>query len=441
MDDIFARCVDVVALAGRRGIGLFQCAEQILGAPPRPALVAWLQRSFSARPTLFTVTDAPETESDAVPRVVAAQCVRERALGYSLLEHAPLRSQSWDILEAVGQAGQQGTLQSDLGPKVGLSPVMVHHYLGALIALRLVARRKVVLTRHHASNIDKPGVRAVESMEEDKEAEKIGIAKKDHARTKGLANSKVSPNVTQTSVIVLARFAQSIDSSNAAEMLSTPAGAVPASSESPKRALFDVDVENRVQRVLEALEDAPGGIIPQRDLKLIAIPDSECPHNSPYSKFVRRRHRIFRVVRAKMLKANLVMVVNRECVDANGKAQGTLPCFALTQPHSPSMETFEPAAQIVTAAVPGDIDVEVDEDNHGQSDDEKTELAKTHPRDLPRPAPRVLFEVDIAEQVYRTLKNSGSRGMSCPDVVSHLDGDTGLTGIEYKRTRHSSESN
>lgn len=426
MDNIFARCADCVALAGQKGIELETSVERVLDAPPRPALVNWLHRSFAARPAQFTVHEGEDGDASKV-RVVASQGVRERAMGFSLLEHAPVQTQSMQILEAVGQAGQAGVLQSELGPKVDLSPVMVHHYLGALVALKLVARRKVVLTSHKAARIDEPGVRSMHASEEG-----------DHPSTEepstaGKPSKKPSGNVTQTAVIVLARFAPHIDTSNAAEKMSTPAGAVPMTNDHPTRAVFNVKAEVRVERVLAALHQSHAGVMPQRDLKLIAIPDNECPKNSPHHKFVRRRHRIFRVVRTRMLKANLVTAVMKECVDIQGKSLGELPCFQLAVPTLASSAVSQPVASVVTAAA-AQGDAEMNEDDEILSEDDEGEIIEGNvTADTPTPA--AVFELDVAEQVYQSLEISGARGMSCPDVVAYLDGDTGQTGIEYKRTR------
>lgn len=375
MDDIFARCVDVIALAGQSGITLSKCVERVTDTP-RPALVLWLYRNCKKRePGLFTVNG--NDSKTAV--IVASRPLRERALGFTSLEHAPLQKEAWRILEAVGQAGRDGALQSQLSKDLHIGAVMLHHYLGSLLALKLVVRRKIVLTS---------------------------------SRKKGKNAPKRKPtafaNVTQTCVITLARYAASIGTATATKTVDS---GIDACAEGEESVIYNIDLEERTQKILEVLRETPGGIAPERDLKLIAIPDK-----------VGNRHRLFRSIKEKIVKANLVKKVVRQCVDINGELRGMLPCFALI-----GCGKQADASQVVTGAV--DFEDDFGDEEETEEPDSVDEIEKDEKR------AGMLLEVDIAEQVYRAFDNSGSRGMSCPEVVEMLDGRTGNAGIEYKRMR------
>lgn len=382
MDDIFARCVDVIALAGESGISLPKCVERVLDTP-RPALVLWLYRNCKKRePCLFEV----KGNDYQTATVVASRPLRERALGFSSLEHAVLQNEGWRILEAVGQAGRDGALQSQLSKDLNIGAVMLHHYLGSLLALKLVVRRKIVLTtqrRHEGSTF--------------------------------ATSAAAFANVTQTCVITLARYAASIGTATAANAVGTGRD---AHSAREKSVIYNIDLEERTEKILEVLRETPGGIAPERDLKLIAIPDA-----------VGNRHRLFRSIKEKIVKANLVRKVMRQCVDVNGESRGMLPCFALMK------DERNPGTEVSPHVITGTVDFDDDIVEEEEKEDHVEEQASEDEKPNVRKHASMLFEVDIAEQVYRAFDKSGSRGMSCPEVVEMLDGKTGNTGIEYKRMR------
>eukprot|EP00171_Calliarthron_tuberculosum_P010371 IDg10371t1 len=228
MDDIFARCVDVIALAGESGICLSKCIERVLEAP-RPALVLWLYQNCKKRePGLFKV----KGNDYETATIVASRPLRERALGFSSLEHAVLQKEAWRILEAVGQAGRDGALQSQLSKVLNIGAVMLHHYLGSLLALKLVVRRKIVLTTQR-----KPG---------------------DHAFT---SSTSAFANVTQTCVITLARYAASIGTATAAKTIGPDDYAQMAGDQS---VIYNIDLEERTKKILEVLRETPGAL-PQKE--------------------------------------------------------------------------------------------------------------------------------------------------------------------------------
>lgn len=389
MDQIFADCVDVVSLAGTDGIAFGEVTNRVLDTP-RPALVKWLFKNFKKRePHFFQIAG-----TDCFTAVVvASKALRERALGYTPLEHAPLQPNAWAILEAVGQAGKTGYLQSQLSKDLKIKPVNLHHYLGSLLSLNLVVRRKIVLSTQR---------------------------KKDGSGRRKKKRPSVN-HVTQTCIIALARYAREISAGNAPVL---PTGAkVLDEGQSHETVVHNLYLEERTTKILELLNDAPGGIMPERDIKIQIIEDTD----------IRNRHRSFRTVRDKMVKAKLVKKCMRRCIDMNGRPRGQLPCLLLYDVDEMGSVEDE-AAQIITGT---------EEDGNFEGDDGEDELEGLNKAPLTSLQARqkaglsaeMLCEVDIAEQVYRTFDKSKERGLSCPEIVSLLDGDTGDLGIEYKRMR------
>lgn len=306
---------------------------------PRPALLTYLRKQFEQQP-LFTVTTTP-TDST----IVAHPNLRRRALGFSPIEHPPLPQPAWTLLEAIGAAGPAGILQSQMGPIVALQPNMVHHYIGLLSARRLIGRRRTIIQR---------------------------------------ANRDVVVSTTYTAVIVLARYAaQMLDSES-----STPAA--------------DVASDTRLRRILDVLRHPPH-VRAERDLKIVAVPDSDRPPKMSTELFQRRRHRNYRSLRTKLIKLGAVEIVKRKCVTPNGRALGHHPCLRL----------LETAKNNFTGV--------------------GKEKRVSHPL-LANGGDNFVAEVDIVEQIYRLLVDAGSAGIAVPELHEYLDSNS-VTSAPAKRIR------
>ena len=389
MDTIFAKCVDHISLAGPKGVTCQTTIERVVERP-RPQLVKWLYRNCKKREPNFFKVDGDKFETAIV---VASKALRERALGYSSLEHFPLQPTAWAVFEAVGRAGKDGVLQSQLAKELKIGPVMLHHYLCSLLNLKLVVRRRIVLSAKRKSKKGLPSL-----------------------------SSAKAASVTQTCVIALARYASSIGSITASA--STSGQTTLGVSDDTEPVIHNTAVEERTELIVRLLSEAPGGIMPERDLKINVISSADG---------IRTRHRAFRTIRDKIVKAGLVKKVVRNCVDANGEQRGSMPCLQLVGNDDEIDENH-----VVNIAT-NDDDSKSDQENDDGVDLEK-QVGSTHANgenafNDERDTPAMLFEVDIAEQVYRAFDKAKSRGLSCPEIVSLLDGDTGNIGIEYKRMR------
>ena len=382
MDDIFTKCVDHIALAGPKGITCRTCVERVV-EHPRPALVKWLYRNCKKREPSFFQVNGDDFETAIV---VACKSLRERALGFSSLEHFPLQPTAWDVFYAVGRAGKDGVLQSELAKELKIGPVMLHHYLGSLLTLKLVVRRRIVLSAKR---------------------------RKGENGFPMLSGGKAA-HVTQTCVIALARYASTIGSLTAS---ANTGDQTPGVTDDTEPVIHNLAIEERTEFIIRLLSEAPGGIIPERDLKLRVISSAGG---------IRSRHRAFRTIRDKIVKAGLVKKVTRKCVDAKGNNRGDMPCLQLV-----GSDDEVGADQVVKVATDYEDEGKSDQEQDDGVDVERQEMDTGEEKDTPG----MLFEVDIAEQVYRAFDKAQSRGMSCPEIVSMLDGNTGSTGIEYKRMR------
>lgn len=405
MDQIFALVTDKIALSGIDGIELRHALNAVVSSP-RSSLLTYLASQFAARPSLFVAKPDFSASPDVIV-IIADQCLRRRALGFSSLEHPALRTPAWSLLEHVGRAGPDGILQSELGPLVGLQANMVHHYIGSLSARRLVARRKVVLTRHKrrlptSSNLQSPSQSVPQN----------------HPSTP-------ATTVTFTSVIVLARFAANIAASTAAKPVAhtiAPASLPPlqgdvAGAEGPAMSVIDLTMDTRMERVLEALR-VPPHIRAEKDLKNIAVPDSDCPENVSRELFQRRRHRAYRALRTKLLRTGVISVTEKECQARNGRLVGVHTCLRLSDMGKQKLllensrdgpERKSPASQDAPRS--------------------------SHPLLKDGRRARFLAEVDIVEQVYRLLERAGAEGISVPELHAYLDDGTELTAAVSKRLR------
>lgn len=398
MDRVFARCVDLVALAGPSGLSLLDAVTHAVGPHPRPALLHWLAAQFTSRhPHFFHVSNPAHPPHKLY--ITAPEPLRRRALGYSLLEHAPLQHQAWHVLETVGRAGSAGVLQSNLARLVSLTPVMLHHYLGSLAALQLVARRKIVLTSSRQPD---------------------STALPEHAASDA---PQAPSSVVYTSVVVLARFASQIGNSCSSMQHSDENVHTSSSSDAEFRA--------RVSRVLSALKESPAGLLPQRELKLIAFPDSDRPPSMSPEVYAAKRHRMFRTLREKLQRAKLVLSVTKACVDDDGKPQGNLLCFQLPSTvHETASSSTTPL--MVTNKDRAEADKNDTEDCNLANQLQSPSVEHT----LEARTPGLLAEVDLSEQIYQLLAASGAKGISVPEITAHLDASTGRTGVLSKRIRN-----
>lgn len=413
MDQIFAHVTDHIALSGRDGILLNSALSFVVGFNPRPQLLTFLAKQFASHPDKFfpKVDHVPAAQL----HIVAHEKLRWRALGYSPLEHPPLQDHALNILERVGMAGADGILQSELGPLVGLAANMVHHYIGSLSARRLVARRKVVLTKHRVARMTSPDVHVTHL----KPAENIYAAS---------ANDTPATSVTLTAVIVLARFAGSIKSSNASKPVvslpNTPGtdvrggganaqGGYPSTVEGEP--VIDNTMHTRMERVLEALRVSPH-VRAEKDLKVIAVPNSDHRQTVSWELFQKRRHRAYRALRNKLVRSGMVVLTQKECVSRTGKRIGQYACLKLSEM---GMKKFVEGGEVFDS-----VEHEMEEGSK-----------MLHPMLKDGGRPRFLAEVDLVEQVYQLLLQAGTEGISVPELATYLDDSTGLTGALPKRVR------
>lgn len=439
MDQVFARCVDLLALSGPLGATLTHVTAAATAAPhPRPALLRFLSVQFHTRPTLFSSPDW--TQPPHTLHLIACESLRNRALGYSVIEHPVLPEQAWRVLIQVGRAGPNGILQSKVAPLVSLSAVMVSHYLGTLTARRLVARKRVVLTTTKLTS---------SVTHENAPAEHPNLSNQPQL----ISPSDLKKRITSTTVIVLARFASHLASSNASIPTNTtridptrpPVDPLPSQSNSvpPNRdadvAIHELDVNQGADRVLRALQQPPY-IRTQKDLKTIALPDHERPKACTVENFQRRRHRAFRAFRVRLEKAKLVTVVDRECIDINGNSRGSHSCLMLANiPHTNhGANVVAPVVVEDEEAVAAVEDFDMDEDNEG------TQPHVASPRlpiSIATPPwkgsiAEYIAEVDLVQQVYNLVRESGASGLSVPQIASKLDAGTKLLSTHQKRIRN-----
>eukprot|EP00177_Eucheuma_denticulatum_P000086 GFKZ01000143.1.p1 GENE.GFKZ01000143.1~~GFKZ01000143.1.p1 ORF type:complete len:1751 (+),score=210.27 GFKZ01000143.1:137-5389(+) len=390
LDVAFARCVDHLSLAGSAGSVLPQLVACSL-PNPRPTLVTWFLNQFRSRPHLFTSPDWNASVDQVV--VVAHLNLRKRALGLNSLEQVSLPDRAFLILEQIGIAGIDGVLQSELATRVNLTPVVVSHYVKILTDRRLLVKRKVVLRNRKVGN---------------------------------RLNA-----VTYTAMIWLSRFSEVVEKKCGIQDGGKNADKVNGSSSQPDLAnvkavkAHTIDFGRGAERILAALRDCDG-VMAQRDLKLIAVPDHEMPHDIASEEYNRKRHRKFRSCKDKLVKLGLVEEVKRECVSEAGKSRGVLDCLRLKNPETTCDADIPEAEGDPEATNPG---------YPREAAGRRTTLnADKASRSLVRgKRGKFLAEVDLVEQVYQLLRASGSKGMSVPELKAHLDGGCGLTGAPSKR--------
>ena len=209
-DRLFANCVDQIALAGRKGIKFLDALTGAYGSvPDDEAMVTWVVGEIESRtPELFCSTNFRVPLDEL--HFCACEALRNRALGYNVLEHGTLQEASMRMLEIIGQAGPNGILQSDLGPLLNLNAIIVHHYLNTLIHRELVAKKKVVVMKkkninsHTSSAKGNDVSHAIPDAEIDSSHGQSGDA--ESVRQNGDGNGRTSTSVVYSAVIVLSRF-------------------------------------------------------------------------------------------------------------------------------------------------------------------------------------------------------------------------------------------
>ncbi|PXF45191.1 hypothetical protein BWQ96_05092 [Gracilariopsis chorda] len=411
MDQLFAQVVDHIALSGSAGASLLDSLTAVLGRQPRRGLVIYLHRQFAARSDRFFAKPSFNAPAHEV-RLTAHDNIRQRALGFTPLEQSPLPSHAYNVLERIGMAGSNGILQSELGKYVGLAPNMVHHYLGVLMARSLVARKKVVLTKQRT------------------------VIKKEQLTDQPVTNQEtltsgdgLGPSVTYTAVVVLARYALNISQSTASKSLAPPHDqpqtepSPESTSQQPSKAssapsVIDLTMETRIERIMLALQPSPH-TRSEKDLKVIAMPDSDKQEHISDELFRRRRHRGYRALRSKLVRAGLVEIVQRECIARDGKHLGNHACLKLT---SLGLEKLQ-----------GGLNSKLRSED--LSAHQRSAHRKVHPLLQDGTRARFLEEVGLVEQVYQLIKRSGKEGISIPEIHEYLDGGTDLTGAVGKRIR------
>eukprot|EP00178_Gracilaria_changii_P000050 TRINITY_DN1002_c1_g1_i1.p1 TRINITY_DN1002_c1_g1~~TRINITY_DN1002_c1_g1_i1.p1 ORF type:complete len:1978 (-),score=232.01 TRINITY_DN1002_c1_g1_i1:6055-11988(-) len=411
MDQQFAKVVDHIALSGSHGAPLLQSHTVVLGRKPRLGELIFLYRQFIARPQRFCVKPSPTAPAEEAI-IIAHDAIRLRALGFTSLEQPPLPRQALQILERVGMARSDGILQSELGQYVGLAANMVHHYLGGLIARSLVARKKVVLTKRRT----KPSV---------KQQHEYVTPSLDQLKPH---ESNSNKSVTYTAVVVLTRYAPMISQSSASRptISLNPSSAQDAPSavtedelnsiDSPS--IIDLTTETRIHRVMQALKPEPH-TRSEKDMKVIAMPESDRPPGVTEEHFRRRRHRCYRALRIKLERAGLVEVVHRECRARDGKSLGRQACMKLTELGLKKLNERKDAKLFAEDLLTNYRSVS----------------RNVHPLLCDGTRARYVEEVGVVEQVYQLLRRSGAEGISIPEMNEYLDGGSELIGLPGKRIR------
>lgn len=385
MHQAFAQCSTFISLSGSNGTRLQIAAESVEGLEPYPRVIRWLSRKFRNHPNLFSSPDWDLPYEQVV--IIAHSELRNRALGYSALEHGALVPKALKFLEHIGHAGPSGVLQSTLSKISSFAPQIVSHYVASLAARKLVVKKRVVLTTRRTENKNKD------------------------------FGSKPRRMTTYTSVIVLARFSKFIEKSNASQISSVGEG-IPESIlrryprhpdivTDPFVFMQDLDISVLTRRIIHKLQ-LKGGVMAERDIKLVIKPESERPVDVSQEDFVRRRHRQFRTLRSRMVKSGLVEVVSRNCVDENGKSRGTLDCLQLKRQEPVWNE---------------------------ESLDTPLKRPTSRSNNSASPNFNVLQEVDLLQRVYNEIRASGSNGTTVQDLMEHFDGGTGMFGITQKRIK------
>lgn len=454
MDRIFANFVDQIALAGHEGLRFFEAIPVVLGPQPDPAIVAWVINELRKRnPKSFTSPDFGAPAESL--HITACETLRNRALGYNVLEHGNIQPQARTLLESVGRSGTNGVLQSDLASLCNLSPVMVHHYLVSLLNRDLVAKKKVVLTRTKEKQIFTSNTSPFNQTDitEDNESlenlESTPLLKPDKTH---------SVTVTYTAVIVLSRFGGFIRNTNLTKTFKSlqsgtpvPAPGAPAavaelypssgpvmngvdniSNSAASVSIIDLTGDERMHRVIDALRAS--NVRADRDLKMICMPDSERCEMS-LDVFRRRRHRMYRTLRGRLIRFGLAKIVQRNCRSISGKTLGRLPCLIITdlgRTDSAVQKAFGRQDQngggTLTTSDPS-------------CSKPKMRASSLLPRELlpllsDWDGPSMLAEVDLVQQVFDVLVRAGAKGISVPELDGYLDGGSGRTGISQKRIRN-----
>lgn len=455
MNQLFAAVVDTIALAGAKGHCFANAINDFLGPQPDPALVAFLISQLRGRPDLFSSPDF-----DAPPDkllVTACQTLRHRALGYDPFEHQNVMPSSLKILEAVGRAGSRGILQSDLPKVVGIPAVSVHHYLHSLNNNRLIAKKRVVTTRERVAS--RPSKSNAQSTDKNLSHPKPENTNTDDDTEPGVVVSQrpcdlaSSTLVTYTSVLMLARFENYLETSNLSNVYASLKPSisnqspddgvenppnpsedptVPATNESVTVSIFDMTGDVALRRLIDTLRSFP--IRAERDLKMICVPDSEIPSHSCAETFRQFRHRKFRTVRNRLLRLGIIKSVRRTCRTSGGKIIGKLRCMKLTERAREKdaielilREANHSSGQLKPASSPPD--------DHGPK--ASTCIPKKlHPLLVGQKGAAYVAEIDAIEQVYQLLERSGALGISVPEIDAYLDGGTFLTGLPQKRIRN-----
>ncbi|CAN8063671.1 unnamed protein product [Agarophyton chilense] len=177
-------------------------------------------------------------------------------------------------------------------------------------------------------------------------------------------------------------------------------------------------METRVDRVIQALRPEPH-TRSEKDLKVIAMPDSDRAPGVAEEYFRRRRHRCYRTLRAKLERAGLAEVVYRECRARSGKAVGNQACLRLTELGIQKLRERKDGKLLAE-------DIRVNQ---------RSKKRDVHPLLCGGIRTRLVEEVGVVEQVYQLLRRAGKEGMSVPEIEQYLDGGAKLTGLPGKRIR------
>lgn len=348
------------------------------------------------------------------------------ALGHHPAEHYPLTPHGRRCLDAIGAARRAGVLQSDLAGRLGLTPAVLHHHLMGLLAADLVQRRRL---RYRAAPLGRPGVPAASALPLSFTS-RITLPRWSVGDGGGEDDDAVEE-------LLEASSRGSGGGGDAAA--ATPAGgAADAAAEdglmsakfpAPWSAAADrqrnaASLSERVAAVLAALAAAGGGGTPsgrlsQRDLKLQLIPDAARDPELPPKAFETLRHRVWRAVRATLLRGSLVTEEVARAKMPNGRVVPTL-CLSLTHPTAVALAGLPLASpHPLLASAAGGAANSRDSEGWGAAVAGADGGAGTGDGDGDGGPVRLgtfLVEVPPAAQVRAIFAAAGARGASIPDV-------------------------
>lgn len=351
-----ARTSEISVPSGRRHSdfhvdGDFHSSAEVLSAAQR----RWLRHSLSRYPALvrFVHDNGGGDSTDKDERIVASEVLQLRALRYSKLEHARLVDQSWSLLRLIGEAGPRGISQNDLCARTGLPPRTVHHYVMGLANSDLVVRHRVSIQ----------GTSAAEGY--------------------------------ITSWVALARFAKPFIES---------AANIPRHDISSAAVTSSLDADVLMERgrcIMNALREHPKHTMTHRELKSMCMPEHHCPPGMRWDEFMDGRHKSFRNIKEKLVRANLVVDEVRCIVGEDGQICGKLPCLRLVSEDPGGPKIGEQKRSFENAEV--------------SLSEKRVKMMERRRLTIDLLSPSA--DVDVLQRVYEMVRLNSWRGTTIVDIM------------------------